>query len=157
MCQRVSSWMTVLSRALLLCLPALAVQAADYRSVEPGEGSAAAILYDSPSKKGVPQFIIRRYTPVEVVVSLEAWVKVRDREGGLSWIAKNELAERRTVQVTADTAQVRQSADANAPVAFSAAKGVALELVQVGPPGWAQVKHRDGTSGYVRDNQVWGL
>ncbi len=146
-------------RLLLLGLGGLwaaASWAADFRSVEPASGEAA-ILYDAPSSKARKLYLIRRYTPVEVVVSLEAWVKVRDREGGLSWIAKNELAERRTVQVTADTAQVRQSADANAPVAFSAAKGVALELVQVGPPGWAQVKHRDGTSGYVRDNQVWGL
>ena len=146
-------------RLLLLGLGglwAVAAWAADFRSVEPASGEAA-ILYDAPSSKAKKLYLIRRYTPVEVVVSLEAWVKVRDREGGLSWIAKNELAERRTVQVTADTAQVRQSADANAPVAFSAAKGVALELVQVGPPGWAQVKHRDGTSGYVRDNQVWGL
>lgn len=146
-------------RLLLLGLGGLwaaASWAADFRSVEPASGEAA-ILYDAPSSKAKKLYLIRRYTPVEVVVSLEAWVKVRDREGGLSWIAKNELAERRTVQVTADTAQVRQSADANAPVAFSAAKGVALELVQVGPPGWAQVKHRDGTSGYVRDNQVWGL
>ena len=146
-------------RLLLLGLGGLwaaASWAADFRSVEPASGEAA-VLYDAPSSKAKKLYLIRRYTPVEVVVSLEAWVKVRDREGGLSWIAKNELAERRTVQVTADTAQVRQSADANAPVVFSAAKGVALELVQVGPPGWAQVKHRDGTSGYVRDNQVWGL
>lgn len=146
-------------RLLLLGLGglwAVAAWAADFRSVEPASGEAA-ILYDAPSSKAKKLYLIRRYTPVEVVVSLEAWVKVRDRDGGLCWIAKNELVERRTVQVTADTAQIHQSADANAPVAFSVAKGVALELVQVGPPGWAQVKHRDGTTGYVRDNQVWGL
>lgn len=157
MCQRVSSWMTVLSRALLLCLPALAVQAADYRSVEPGEGSAAAILYDSPSKKGVPQFIIRRYTPVEVVVNLEGWAKVRDAAGGLAWIERAALADRRTLQVTADRAEVHQAADTASPLAFQAEKGVALELLEAAPAGWAKVRHRDGQTGYLRANQVWGL
>ena len=143
-------WITALG------LSAGSVLAADFRSVEPTEGPAA-ILYDSPSKKGVPQFIIRRYTPVEVVVSLEGWAKVRDAAGGLAWIERAALAERRTLQVTADRAEVRQSPDATAPLAFQAEKGVALELLETGPAGWAKVKHRDGQTGYLRANQAWGL
>lgn len=147
--------------AFLVCtlafgLSAGSALAADFRSVEPAEGPAA-ILYDSPSKKGVPQFIIRRYTPVEVVVSLEGWAKVRDAAGGLAWIERAALAERRTLQVTVERAEVRQSADTAAPLVFQAEKGVALELLETGPAGWAKVKHRDGQSGYLRANQVWGL
>lgn len=139
----------------LLLLAAVA-QAADFRSVEPAEG-AASILYDSPSKKGVPQFIVHRYTPVEVVVSLEGWAKVRDAAGGLSWIERNSLSDRRTVQVTVERAEVRQAADAASSLVFQAEKGVALELLEAAPAGWARVQHRDGQAGYVRAAQVWGL
>lgn len=47
-----------------------------------------AILYDAPSQRGVKLFVIHRDTPVEVVVSLEGWVKVRDAEGSLAWIER---------------------------------------------------------------------
>lgn len=146
-------------RALLLlplCLPLLA-SAIDLRSVEPVDGAAASILYDSPSKMGKKLYLIRRYTPVEVVVSLEGWSKVRDVDGGMAWLEKKAISERRTVQVTADRAQVRQSADASATTVFEAEKGVALELVEPAAAGWAKVRHRDGSTGFVRANQVWGL
>ena len=142
--------------ALVPVVFAASAQAVDYRSVAPTEGNAA-ILYDAPSKKGVKRFIIRRYTPVEVVVGLEGWAKVRDAAGGLAWIERASLSDRRTVQVVADRAEVRQAADANAPLVFEAEKGVALDWLETAPPGWVRVKHVDGQSGFVRANQVWGL
>lgn len=147
---------SLLAALLALAWPAASVLAADFRSVEPVEGQAA-ILYDAPSKKGVPRFIIRRYTPVEVVVGLEGWAKVRDAAGGLAWIERSALSERRTLQITADRADVRQSADDNGALVFQADKGVALELIEVGAGGWVKVRHRDGQSGYMRAQQAWGL
>jgi hypothetical protein len=32
-----------------------------------------------------------------------------------------------------------------------------LEVIDVGPSGWARVRHADGASGYVRITQVWGI
>ena len=68
--------------------------AVEFRSVE-----TATVLYDAPSQKGKPLYVIKRYTPVEIVVSLEGWAKVRDAEGGLAWIEKKHLSEQRTVIV----------------------------------------------------------
>ena len=135
--------------ALLALPPALAL---DYKSV--GE---PAILYDAPSQKAQPLFVIVRGTPVEVVVAIEGWLKVRDGAGDLAWIEKRHLAERRTVMVRADRAQVRAQADEKAPQVFEAEKNVILELLEPGPAGWARVRHRDGPEGYVRTPQVWGL
>ena len=134
---------------LLASVPAFAI---DYRSVE-----TATVLYDAPSVKGKPLFVIRRHTPVEAVVSLEGWSKVRDAEGGLAWIERKHLSEKRTVQVVADRAQVRSEAGDGAPLVFEAEKGVALELLEAAGGGWARVRHRDGQTGFVRGNQVWGL
>ena len=141
-----------LSVLLLLAasVPALAI---DYRSVVP----PAAILFDSPSLKGKKLYLIKAQTPVEVVVKLEGWSKVRDAEGTLAWMETKSLAERRTVIVTSPKAEVRQAERPDAPVVAEFDKWVALEFVEAASPGWAKVKHRDGASGYVRSTQVWGL
>lgn len=142
---------TLLASATL-AVAAGAASAIEYRSVE-----SATVLYDAPSVRGKPLFVIKRLTPVEPVVSLEGWTKVRDAEGGLAWIEKKHLSEQRTVLVVATQAQIRREANDDAPLIFGAEKGVALELVEPVTAGWAKVKHRDGQSGFVRANQVWGL
>lgn len=141
--------------AVLLGLTFLAAPAwaLEYRSV----AEADAVMFDAPSQKAKPLFIVARGTPVEVVVSLEGWVKVRDAAGDLAWMERKSLAEQRMLIVTARAAEVRTQADAAAPLVFEADKDVVLELVEAGPLGWAKVRHRDGQSGFVRVNQVWGL
>lgn len=138
--------------ALLACLAAQTASALDYLSV-----AEAAALYDAPSQKARPLFAIAAGTPVEAVVMLDAWVKVRDAKGELAWIEKRNLSQKRTLIVRADRAQVRAQADDKAPLAFEAEKDVVLEWVEAGPLGWAHVRHRDGQGGFVKASQVWGL
>ncbi len=104
---------------LASCVLALSAHAIDYRTV-----GTATILYDAPSQRGVKQFVIRRDTPVEVVVSLDGWSKVRDAEGGLAWIEKKFLVERRSLIVTATRAAIRQSSDESSTLVFEAEKNV---------------------------------
>lgn len=130
-------------------LPAAAIE---FRTVE-----EAALLYDAPSQKGVKLFVIKRNTPVEVVVSLEGWIKVRDVDGGLAWIEKKSLSERHSLIVSAGRAEIRQSADAAAQLVFEAEKGVLLDYLETAAGGWVKVRHRDGQAGFVRTNQIWGL
>lgn len=145
-----------MKRLLLLLLAAgsysLPVSAIEYRTVD-----AATVLYDAPSQRGVKMFVIKRETPVEVVVSLDGWSKVRDAEGGLAWIEKKYLNEKRSVIVTADRAEVRQKADDSSPLVFAAEKNVALGFLELAPGGWVKVRHSDGQSGFVRANQIWGF
>ena len=149
--------MTFSSR--LLALPLLAgillagpAQALDFRSVV----DASAILYDAPSARAKRLYVVGQYYPVEVIVSLESWAKVRDSSGQLAWIEKKHLSDKRTVMVTVPLADVRQAADGNAPLVFQAEQGVALELLEYGSAGWVKVRHRDGQTGYVKITQVWG-
>jgi len=140
--------------AVLLGLTFAAPAAAlDYVSV----AEAGAVMFDAPSQKARPLYIVARGTPVELVVSLEGWVKVRDAAGDIAWMEKRSLSEQRMLIVTARTAEVRAQAEAGAALVFEAEKEVLLELVESGPPGWARVRHRDGQTGFVRANQVWGL
>ncbi len=135
--------------AAAVALPAAAI---DYRTVD-----AATVLYDAPSQRGVKLFVIHRDTPVEVVVNIEGWSKVRDAEGGLAWIEKKYLSDRRTVIVRADRAEIRQKAEEGAPLVFEADRNVALDYLETAPSGWVKVRHADGATGFVRVSQIWGF
>lgn len=139
--------------ALLLLGAASAAQAIDYRSVN----VPAAILYDSPSQQGKKLYLIKAQTPVEVVVRLGGWLKVRDAEGALAWIEAGDLADRRTLVVTAPRAAIRQADNAEAPLVIELGKWVAVEFIEPASPGWVKVRHADGATGYIHSTQVWGL
>lgn len=130
-----------------------AAAAAEFRTIS----EAGTIGYDAPSVKANRVFVMSAHYPVEVVVSIENWSKVRDRAGELFWVEKKALSERRTVVVTAARAEVRSAPGEEAPLAFQATQGVALELAEPPAGGWARVHHRDGAIGYVRVRDVWGL
>lgn len=136
-------------------------------ALEFGSVAEPAVLYDAPSQKAKPLFVIARQTPVEIVVSLGGWLKVRDATGGIAWIEKRQVSEQRTLLVMAPRAQIRTAPAADAPLAFEAEKEVVLELASTNAgastapaapaSGWAKVRHRDGQSGFIRADQVWGL
>ena len=137
---------------LLACTLTLSAQAIEYRTVE-----TTTVLYDAPSQRGIKQFVIRRDTPVEIVVSLDGWAKIRESEGTLAWIERKFLAVRRSIIVTASRAEIRQANNESSPLVFEAEKNVSLDYLEAAPGGWIKVRHRDGQSGYVRANQVWGI
>lgn len=137
---------------LAACLPAVC-WAAEFRSV----AADKAVLYDAPSSQGKKRYLVGLHYPLEVVVNLGAWVKVRDARGEMSWIEVGDLAVRRTVLVTVAVAEVRENAEVTARLVFRAAKDVALELLEAVPQGWAKVRHADGLTGYIQSSQVWGL
>jgi SH3-like domain-containing protein len=142
-----------MTRALLLLAAAwsCAAAAADFRSV----AENAAVLYDAPSVKAKKLYVVTQGYPVEIVVVVEGWSKVRDANGELTWIESRHLADRRTVVVKAPVAQVREAADEKSPVVFQAQQDVLLELIEVSG-SWLRVRHRDGQAGYLRVTQAWG-
>ena len=142
------------ARAWILALVSCAgvAHGAEFRSVE----GSAAVLYDAPSRAATPLFVVSKHYPLEVIVNLEAWVKVRDHAGALAWVEAKALGAKRMVVVTAPSAEARVRPEDGAPLAFVAAQHVALELLEVGPAGWLRVRHADGANGYVHATAVWG-
>lgn len=143
----------------IVALP-IAAHAADFRSTR----DAATVLYDAPSARAKPLFVYGRDVPLEALVNVEGWTKVRDASGTIGWIAGQSLSDKRMLVVRAPTADVRAAPDDSSPLVLRAERDVLLELAEpatspaaTANPGWVKVRHRDGQSGYVRISQVFGL
>ena len=137
-----------------------AIGAAEFRST----ADAATVLYDAPSAKAKPLFVLGRDTPLEVIVPVEGWSKVRDAGGTIGWVEKKALADKRTLVVRVPLAEVRINPDDGAQLVFRAEQNVLLDLAEpaasaatTSAPGWVKVRHRDGQAGFVRITQVFGL
>jgi SH3-like domain-containing protein len=137
---------------LLALLPGMA-SALEYRSI----AVPKAILYDAPSAQSKKLFVIGQGYPVEIIVDLGDWIKVRDNHGGLSWIEAKQLATKHTVLVTLNQAEIRQSPDVASSLVCRVEKNVVLDFLEPPNNGWIKVKHRDGLSGYILSTSVWGF
>lgn len=141
----------------LTCLGLIAGAAhADFRQTS----ADATIAFEGPSAKATRQYLYSRGTPVEVVVQIEGWLKVRDAQGALAWVERKALTDRTNVQIKTPIADALAAPDAASPIVFRAENGVLLTLVTPQPPNtgaWAQVRHRDGQVGFVRVDALFGL
>ncbi|MBM3357889.1 MAG: hypothetical protein FJY54_09205 [Betaproteobacteria bacterium] len=142
----------LLAMAAGLALVSAPAGAAGFRSV----AENAAVLYDAPSAKAKKLYVVSRGYPLEVIVVVEGWSKVRDASGELSWIESKQLSDRRTVMIKAPLAQIREGVDDAAAVVFQARQNVVLELLEVVSGSWLRVRHPDGQTGFIRVAQVWG-
>lgn len=135
-----------------MLMPMLA-SAMDFRSI----AVPKAVLFDAPSAQAKKLYLLWQGYPVEIIVNLGDWVKVRDNQGTLTWVEAKNLSPNRTVIVVKDIVSMYQSADANAAVVSQLQKDVVLDYIETAAGGWVKVKHRDGLTGYVQATGVWGL
>ena len=143
----------------LLALP-LGAAAADFRAT----ADPATVMYDAPSSRAKPLYVYGRDIPVETLVAVEGWTKIRDATGTIGWVQSGALTDKRMVVVRAAAADVRSAADDGAPIVFRADRDVLLEIAEsaaspaaTSMPGWVKVRHRDGEVGFVRLAQVFGF
>jgi SH3-like domain-containing protein len=137
----------------LAAFAAAVAGAAEYRTI----GDQPAVLYDAPSAKADRLFVASRYYPLEVLVKLDQWTKVRDVGGEVAWVENRLLGDRRTALVTVPLADIRAAASPQSPLVFEAYKQVLLEVIEPPAGEWVKVRHRDGQQGFIRVAHVWGL
>ncbi|HSI37573.1 MAG TPA: SH3 domain-containing protein [Methylotenera sp.] len=138
----------------LLALMPVSALALEFRSV----AVPKAILYDAPSSAAKRVLLLSQNYPVEVIVNLGDWLKVRDAKGGISWIEAKQLSSKRMVIVTANNTEIRQAADAASSLVATLEKDVVLEMVDGKlNNGWLKVKHRDGLTGFILISSTWGF
>ena len=117
-----------------------------------------AILYDAPSSAAKKILLLSQGYPVEVIVNLGEWLKVRDAQGSISWIEAKQLSDKRTVMVIASNTEMRSSADTASSLLATLEKDVVLEIADTKlTNSWLKVKHRDGMTGFISISSVWGF
>lgn len=141
-----------LTLLVLANMAGAASSGADYRAIGPGP----AVMYDAPGVKARKLYAAPAGMPVEVVITSGDWSRVRDATGDLAWVENKSLMTKRMLVVEAQQAVVRNAPNDSAPVAFTAAKGVLLELAEPVASSWVKVRHHDGDTGYVKAADVWG-
>jgi len=117
----------------------------------------AVVMYDAPSLKAGRLYVASHNLPVEAVVKVEGWVKVRDSKGNLAWVEEKVLSEKRFVIVTAPLAEAYQAPNTNSALVFKAQQDVIMEWLEPAANGWVKVRHRDGQEGFIRVAHVWGV
>jgi len=142
----------LLSLTLLSLVFSYSAQALEYRSI----AAPKAILFDAPSAEATKIYILNQGYPVEVIVNLGAWIKVRDQLGSLSWVEGKNLNSKRTVLVTTKT-DIKSAEDSASALVATVEKDVVLDMLSPTiKNGWVKVKHRDGITGYIQSSAVWG-
>jgi SH3-like domain-containing protein len=145
----------VASLAVLFALSADAWAAEFHATID------ATVMYDAPSAKARPLFVLGRDVPLEVIVNVEGWMKVRDVGGTVAWVDKKSIGDKRMIVVRAPVADILANPVETSPLVFKAEQNVLLEIADTtyvtSTPGWVKVRHRDGQVGYVRIAQVWGV
>ena len=151
-----SSWLksriSVLLMSVLLLLSSYAAVEMEFFSI----AENAAVMYDAPSLRADKLYVASLYLPVEIVVNVDGWAKVRDSSGSLAWVEKKALSQQRYVIVTVPLADIYQTADMSSELVFQAEENIVMEWLDSDVMGWVKVRHLDGQMGYVKVNQVWG-
>ena len=63
-------------------------------------------MYDAPSLKAKALYVVGRDVPLEVIVNVEGWLKVRDAGGSVAWIEKKTISDKRMLMVRVAAADV---------------------------------------------------
>jgi SH3-like domain-containing protein len=144
---------TALIATLALLLLPITAAALEFKSV----ANHKTVLYDAPSASAKKILILGQHYPLEMIVNLGDWIKVRDAQGGISWIEAKNLANKRTVMVVAASAEIRAEANAASALLATLDKDVVLEIADDKlTSGWLKVKHRDGVTGFILVSAIWG-
>lgn len=127
---------------------------AEFRSVS----ISKTILYEAPSATTKRVYLVSDGYPLEVIVNLGDWLKVRDPYGTLSWVESKNLQSKRTVIVKVDKANIFKEPELKSELLANIEKDVVIELSDpLITSGWIKVRYQQDLDGYIQASQVWGI
>ncbi|MFM8233005.1 MAG: SH3 domain-containing protein [Candidatus Methylopumilus sp.] len=127
---------------------------AEFRSV----AFAKTILYEAPSATTKKLYLVDEGYPLEIIVNLGDWLKVRDPYGTLSWAESKNLQSKRTVIVKVDKANIYKDPESKSALVATIEKDVVIELSDpLIANGWIKVRYQQDLDGYIQTSQVWGI
>jgi SH3 domain protein len=141
-----------LATFFMLIQPALS---ADFVSIK----AKKAFLYEGPSLSTDKEFIITEGYPLQVMVRLKDWIKVKDHLGKISWIQSADTSKDRNVMTLNDNVNLFYKPSIESVHLAKIDKDITLKLLSPFPTnGWIQVMtFPQNIEGYIRAEDVWGL
>lgn len=110
---------------------------------------------EGPSTKAAVLYTADKYYTVEVIEKKDDWVKTRDFEGDVAWVAAHLLDKTTSVVVHVPSALVREGPDKQTPVVFKVDRGEGM-MVHGRQGSWLEVTNVAGAKGWVHRDVVWG-
>ena len=111
-----------------------------------GAGSEYELAWELTAVKNYPLLVIDRKGD---------YIHVRDYQGDNFWIHQNFLSTNRTCVVKIKSANVRMGPGADNEIECHAEQGVTFQILQ-NKDDWFEVKHSDGSRGWIAQGIVWG-
>ncbi len=93
--------------------------------------------------------------PLRITAEYDRWRRVEDYQGMGGWMQFNLLSGSRSVLVTQDMAEFRDSPDGQARVSFQAELGVIAKLLECNTE-WCRV-NAGGEKGWILKSSLWGV
>jgi len=118
-----------------------------------------AFLHEAPSDSTKKSFIVTKGYPLEVIVSLKEWKKVKDHEGLINWIKTSDLSSKRTVLNLKGDNSIYLEPSSASPILAKVNENVSLELLDAkNIDDWVKVYSKVGDiEGFIKATDLWGI
>ena len=118
-----------------------------------------AFLHEAPSDSTKKSYIVTRGYPLEVIVSLKEWKKVKDHEGLINWIKTSDLSSKRTVLNLKGDNPIYLEPSSASPILAKVNENVTLELLDAKKiDDWVKVYSKVGDiEGFIKATDLWGI
>ena len=145
---------------LLAFFLVLGVPATDVHAEMLSINGNAISLRSGPGTKYRVMWELDQGFPLEVLKRTGDWYRVRDFEGTVGWVHRNEVADTpymivKTNKKSKKQINLRSGPGTSYQVVARANHGVVLKTLEQ-EKGWVKVQHEQGVTGWVKRNFLWG-
>lgn len=130
------------------CTPALA---AEYISIKK---DGVNIRSGPSTKKTEILWEVFKDFPLQVVKRKGDWIQAKDFEGDQGWVFANLAGKNKRVIVKVNTANMRTGPGKDFELVATVKYGVVFTPKEK-DGDWIQVRHEDGTSGWIYNKLIW--
>ncbi|MEA2083053.1 MAG: SH3 domain-containing protein [Thermodesulfobacteriota bacterium] len=112
-------------------------------------------LRSGPGTKYTVLWELGKGFPLRVVASKGNWLKVLDFEKDTGWIYKKLITDKRHLIVKKKRVNIRNNRGKKGKIIGKANYGVVFQTLKT-RSGWANVKHENGLTGWIKRDLLWG-
>jgi SH3-like domain-containing protein len=110
-------------------------------------------VHDGPTDSSDVVWNLWKYMPVEIIGYRGNWRQIRDLDGHIGWMQKEDLVKTRTVMVSVKEANLRKTRGGK--IEWVLERGFSLRVFST-KGDWLEVSDLSAVSGWIHKSVVWG-